>query len=73
MSLGEMASVADKCYNDIATDMSVGQLLSYASAAKGMSMETISFYAVPGQPGYYSPRAFPVPTIRYTKRNMWSL
>lgn len=56
MSLGEMASVADKCYNDIATDMSVGQLLSYASAAKGMSMETISFYAVPGQPGYYSPQ-----------------
>ena len=56
MSLGEMAGVADKCYNDIATDMGIGQLLSYAGAAKGMGMENISFYAVPGQPGYYSPQ-----------------
>ena len=56
MSLGEMAGVADKCFHDIATDMGVGQILSYASAAKGMSMENISFYAVPGQPGYYSPQ-----------------
>ena len=46
----------EKCYNDIATDMGVGQILSYASAAKGMNMENISFYAVPGQPGYYSPQ-----------------
>ena len=56
MSIPEMAGVADKCYDDISTDMSVGQLLSYASAAKGMGMDNISFYAVPGQPGYYSPQ-----------------
>ena len=56
MSLTQMAGVADKCYDDITTDMSVGTILSYASALKGMNMDSISFYAVPGQPGYYSPQ-----------------
>ena len=56
MSLGEMAGVADKCYNDIATDMGVGQILSYASAAKGMNMENIKFLPFPVSLDITAPR-----------------
>ncbi len=56
MSYSQMATVAGKCYDDFSTDMKLGDLLSYAKTAKELSTESISFFAVPGQSGTYSPQ-----------------
>ena len=49
MSTGQMVSVAKNCYSEIATDMSINQILGYAEEVKAISMEQIGIYAVPGQ------------------------
>ncbi len=49
MSTSQMVSIAKNCYSEIATDMSIGQILGYAGEVKEIPMESMGIYAVPGQ------------------------
>lgn len=49
MSTSQMVTIAKNCYNEVATDMSIGQILGYATEVKDISMDNIGIYAVPGQ------------------------
>lgn len=60
MSLSQMFSVAKNCYSEIATDMSVNQILGYAKEVKSIPMESMGVYAVPGQ------------SVTYRGLSMWS-
>ena len=53
MSTSQALSIAQKCYNDVTTDMSVKEILGYVSATKQLSMDKIRIVAVPGQGGEY--------------------
>ena len=60
MSAGQMLNVAKKCYSEISTDMSINKILGYATEVKGISLENMGVYAVPGQ------------SVTYKKLSMWS-
>lgn len=49
MSASQMYSIATKCYSDVATDMDINEILGYATEIKGISMDRIGVYSVPGQ------------------------
>lgn len=57
MGIGTMAGVAKSCYDQIATDMTVDQIVGYAKAAKGVEYENFSVYTVPGQGCTYKKRS----------------
>ncbi len=54
MSTSQMVSIAKNCYNEIATDMSIGQILGYAGEVQDISMDSMGIYAVPGQFATYN-------------------
>jgi LCP family protein required for cell wall assembly len=60
MSTGQMTSIAKNCYNEVATDMSISQILGYATEVRNISMDSMGIYAVPGQ------------FANYNKLSMWS-
>lgn len=60
MSTSQMASIAKNCYSEIATDMSVGEILAYAEDVQTIDMKNMGIYAVPGQ------------FATYKKLSMWS-
>lgn len=60
MSVSQMASIAKNCYNEITTDMTIGQILGYADEVQGIPMEKMGIYAVPGQ------------FATYNRLSMWS-
>lgn len=60
MSVSQMFNVAKKCYSQIATDMSINQILGYANEVKAMSSESMILHVVPGQ------------SVTYKKLSMWS-
>jgi len=66
MSTSQMVTIAKNCYSEVATDMSVGQILGYAEEVKAIPMESMGIYAVPGQFESYAP-----PGIR-NRLSMWS-
>lgn len=49
MSLSQMFNVANKCYKQIATDMSINTILGYATEVREINLEQMGIYAVPGQ------------------------
>lgn len=49
MSTSQMMTIAKTCYSEIATDMSIGQILGYAQEVQEIPMESMGVYAVPGQ------------------------
>ncbi|MCI8360581.1 MAG: LCP family protein [Clostridiales bacterium] len=49
MSMGQVTKVAATCYNEITTDLSVGELLGYAKEIKQVSLENVVMKSVPGQ------------------------
>lgn len=49
MSLSQMASIGTKCYNQISTDMSIGDLLGYAKEIKSIPLASMKIFGVPGQ------------------------
>ena len=55
MSLGQMFKIASSCYNKVNTDMSIGEVLGYAEAAKQLTLDQIQIHSVPGQGGYFTP------------------
>lgn len=57
MSLTQMASVAKNCYNDVATDLTVNEIVGYAGVVKPIPFESIGVYAVPGQGCTYQKRS----------------
>ncbi len=57
MGLTQMASVAKNCYNDVATDMTVNEIVGYASVVKPIAFENIGVWAVPGQGCTYQGRS----------------
>ncbi|MBQ4131364.1 MAG: LCP family protein [Clostridia bacterium] len=54
MSTGQMVTIAKNCYNEVATDMSISQILGYANEVQDISMESMGIYAVPGQFATYN-------------------
>ncbi len=54
MSYSQMAAAATSVYDQVSTDMKLVDMLAYAKAAQKLSVDQISFYAVPGQSGTYS-------------------
>ena len=44
-----MLKIAQNCYSEISTDMSIGQILGYAEEVQEIPMESMGIYAVPGQ------------------------
>ena len=60
MSPSQMVSIAKNCYSEVATDMSIGQILGYADEVKKISMDSMGIYAVPGQ------------FATYNRLSMWS-
>ncbi len=54
MTTSEMISIAKSCYNDIETDITLNNILGYAKEVKGMSMQSMGVYAVPGQYSQYN-------------------
>ncbi|MBO5105451.1 MAG: LCP family protein [Clostridia bacterium] len=54
MSTGQMVTIAKNCYNEVATDMSISQILGYAGEVQDISMEQMGIYAVPGQFATYN-------------------
>ena len=55
MSLSQMTKVAAACYDNIGTDMTNGQILSYAQLAQKMDLEDIRIEAMPGHSDYAIP------------------
>lgn len=53
MSTSEAVTIAQQCYSDIDTDMTVSQLLGYFAEIKDLKLENINITAVPGQSGCY--------------------
>lgn len=53
MTVSQMMSVATSCYNDISTDITLNDIIGYAMEVKGISMENMGVYAVPGQYSSY--------------------
>lgn len=49
MSMTEMYSVATKCWDDIATSMTVQDIIGYALEVKGLKLTDISVWGMPGQ------------------------
>lgn len=49
MSVSQMYKVATNCFNEISTDIPLNDILGYALEVKGMSMDSMGVYAVPGQ------------------------
>ena len=49
MSGSQMLKIAQNCYSEISTDMSIGQILGYAEEVQEIPMESMGIYAVPGQ------------------------
>lgn len=49
MSTTQMVTIARTCYNEIATSMSINNILGYAEEVKSMDLQQIGIYAVPGQ------------------------
>jgi LCP family protein required for cell wall assembly len=49
MTASQAFSIAKNCYNDITTDMKIGQILGYVEAAKKLNLEDIHIVTVPGQ------------------------
>lgn len=49
MSSTQMMTIAKNCYSEIATDMSIGQILGYAGEVRDIPMDSMGIYAVPGQ------------------------
>lgn len=60
MSASQMMTIAKNCYSELATDMSIGQILGYAQEVKEIPLESMGVYAVPGQ------------FCNYNKLSMWS-
>lgn len=54
MSIGQMTTIAKNCYNEVATDMSISQILGYATEVRSIPMEGMCIYAVPGQFANYN-------------------
>ena len=54
MSPSQMVTIAKNCYNEVATDMSIGQILGYANEVRDISMDSMGIYAVPGQFATYN-------------------
>ena len=57
MGVGQMAGVAKSCYNEIATDMTVNEILGYAKEAKSIEYSKFSVFTVPGQGCTYKKRS----------------
>ena len=55
LSFGQITNIAQSCFDDISTDMTLGKLLGYAQKASGIKMSDIEIEAVPGVAGMYSP------------------
>lgn len=66
MSLSEMTNVAKSCYSEVASDLSIGDVLSYVQDVRKLDLENISFYAVPGQSGTYKPKGLTVARSYYS-------
>lgn len=49
MSLSQMFSVANKCYKEVSTDMSINTILGYATEVRAVNMDQMGIYALPGQ------------------------
>ncbi len=49
MSMSEIISVATSCRDDIATSMTVMDIIDYALEVKGLSLSNISVWGMPGQ------------------------
>ncbi len=60
MSSGQMASIAKNCYSEVATDMTVGEIMGYAEEVQKVDMDKMGIYAVPGQ------------FATYKRLSMWS-
>ncbi len=54
MSVTQMVTAAKNCYPNISTDISLNDILGYALEVKGMSMDSMGVYAVPGQYSQYN-------------------
>lgn len=54
ISTTQMISVAKSCYKEIETDITLNNILGYALEVKGMSMNNMGVYAVPGQYSQYN-------------------
>ena len=54
MSPSQMVTIAKNCYNEVATDMSIGQILGYANEVRDIPMDSMGIYAVPGQFATYN-------------------
>ncbi|HCC35287.1 MAG TPA: hypothetical protein DEQ02_06475 [Ruminococcaceae bacterium] len=51
MSGSQLISVATTCFNQVKTDLTVGEMLSYVNEAEELELENISIFSIPGQ-GY---------------------
>lgn len=49
MGFGQLGSVAKSCYNEIATDLTVNQIIGYAREAKAVDFSNFTVFTVPGQ------------------------
>ena len=54
MSTTQMVSVATSCYKEIETDITLNNILGYALEVKGMKMENMGVYGIPGQYSQYN-------------------
>ncbi len=60
MSVSQMYSIANNCYSDITTDMTIDTIVGYADLVQGIDMQKIVIHALPGQ------------FANYKKLSMWS-
>lgn len=51
-SLSDITSVATKCFGDISTDLTLGQILGYAEKAHELTMKDIRIMTIPGYCDY---------------------
>lgn len=48
MGFGELKEIAVNCWNDISTDLSLGEMLGYVEKAHELSLDNVNIVAVPG-------------------------
>ena len=54
MSASQMINVATACYKEIETDITLNNILGYATEVKGMKMSEMGVYGIPGQYSQYN-------------------
>lgn len=56
MSSGDMLNVAKTCFNEVTSDLSIGDVLDYVNEVRELNFDNISFYSLPGQSKTTTPK-----------------